>query len=282
MQKISAVRERKGSIRKTLIVIVAATILTTLGIRAADRYFLASVREATEPERCPQGMVFITSENGGFCIDKYENSPGSKCPNSDPKNQTESSANLENPDCEPVSVPGVVPWRNISQNQAALACAKAKKRLATNKEWLQAALGTPDPSSGWVKDDCNVSNNWKPSPGPTGSGAKCVSSAGVYDMVGNVWEWVEGTIFDGSFENHPLPEQGFIQGIDSDGFPYETSFDNPNPEYNEDYFWIRSQGVRAIFRGGYWDSGSDAGVYSMYLVVLPSFSGTGVGFRCVK
>jgi formylglycine-generating enzyme required for sulfatase activity len=227
-------------------------------------------------------MAFVTSESGGFCIDIYENSAGPECTNQNPGSQTETRDNLDNPACEPVSVKGVVPWRNISQNQAALACAKAKKRLATNKEWLQAALGTPDPNSGWTGENCNVSNNWSLNPGFAGSGLKCVSSAGAYDMVGNVWEWVEGTIFDGSFENQKLPEQGFISGIDSNGFPYETNFDNPNPDYNEDYFWIRDKGVRGIFKGGYWNSGSDAGVYSMYLVVTPSFIGEGVGFRCVK
>ncbi|MBD3208569.1 MAG: SUMF1/EgtB/PvdO family nonheme iron enzyme, partial [Candidatus Nealsonbacteria bacterium] len=152
----------------------------------------------------------------------------------------------------------------------------------TPKEWHQAALGTPDKESDWSGKDCHVAGNWPSQPGLTGSGEDCVSSAGAYDMVGNVWEWVDGTIFDGQYEGHALPEQGFVQGVDDQGLSYQTDIEESAPNYNQDYFWIKQQGTRGIARGGYWGNGSDAGVYSAYLVVPPSFSGTGVGFRCVK
>ncbi len=265
--------------KRTLVVMVLATILSTLAIRATDRFFTASVKEASDFTGCPPDMVFVTSENGGFCIDKYENSPSPECTYSNPKSQTETRVNLDKSSCKPVSVPGAIPWRNISQNQAALACAKVGKRLPTNKEWFQAALGTPDISSGWTPEDCNVNSS---GPRPTGSATKCVSFAGVYDMIGNVWEWVGETVADGIYENRTLPEQGFVWGVDENGMVYETNFDLSNPEYNHDFFWVRHEGVRGICRGGYWDNKSDAGIYAAYLVVPPAFSGIGVGFRCVK
>jgi formylglycine-generating enzyme required for sulfatase activity len=61
--------------------------------------------------------------------------------------------------------------------------------LPTDKEWLQVALGTPDKETGWDSDDCQVENNWDIQPGLAGTGKNCVSAAGAYDMIGNVWEW---------------------------------------------------------------------------------------------
>ncbi|MBD3208738.1 MAG: SUMF1/EgtB/PvdO family nonheme iron enzyme, partial [Candidatus Nealsonbacteria bacterium] len=184
--------------KRTLVVIAAAIILTSLGIRAGDELlWTASLRDITRQESlCPENMIYITSPDGGFCVDQYENSPGPGCPYQDPQNETESQINLDDPDCVPVSQEGAVPWRNLSQNQATLACALDGKRLPTPKEWHQVALGTPDKDSGWSGKDCHVASNWPSQPGLTGSGEECVSSAGAYDMIGNVWEWVDGTIFD--------------------------------------------------------------------------------------
>ena len=35
-------------------------------------------------------------------------------------------------------------------------------------------------------------------------------------------------------------------------------------------------------RGGSWKNNKKAGIYSMYLVSPTSYTGVGVGFRCVK
>ena len=277
---------KKDRIITLIISVSLTTALTSLVIRGTERTsdLTASLTQPTEGRSapCPQDMVFVDSENGGFCVDKYENSPGPGCPYQDSQNETESQINLDSPNCLPVSKEISTPWRNVSQSQAALACARAGKRLPSSKEWYQAALDTPDKDSNWNEQDCQVKSNWPSQPGLTGSGKDCVSSAGAYDMIGNVWEWVDGTIFDGQHEGHPLPEQGFVQGVDDEGLAYQTDLQEPAPNYNQDYFWIKQQGTRGIARGGYWGNGSDAGVYSAYLVVPPSFSGTGVGFRCVK
>jgi len=277
-----------SKIIKFSLVIVFSVVLTTLGIKATDNLFFASLKESSEikPKAnegpCPLDMVFVASEKGGFCIDKYENSPGPKCSFLNPQNQKESQDNLSNPDCYPVSKAGLLPWTNISQNQAQLACAKAGKRLPTAKEWYLAALGTPDKSNDWTKDDCHLNKNWGKEPGLTGSGKNCQSSAGAFDMAGNVWEWVADTIFDGNFQNRPLPNQGYVWGVEENGFPFQTEKDNPSLDYNQDYFWIYPEGTRAIARGGYFQSETDGGIYSSYLVALPSNSSLATGFRCAK
>lgn len=225
----------------------------------------------------------MLSEKGGFCIDKYEAAPGSGCPYEDPQNQAHTRENLNNPDCKPVSAAGVVPWRYISQDQAQLACAKAGKRLPTNEEWYLAALGTPNPNSNWGPKDCHVNSNWNFQPGLTGSASNCVSSAGAYDMIGNVWEWVKGTIIDGIGEDgRRFPERGYIRNTDGKGLPAETDIEMPDPNYNEDFLWIQHEGVRSFMRGGYWDNQSRAGIYSVYLIYDPASAGPGTGFRCVK
>ncbi len=270
------------------LVILLAGILVAMGINAADHYgnfsesIIGHLINGEPEDPCPSDMVFVPSSNGGFCIDKYEASPGPNCPHSNPSNQLETRLNLASAECRPVSVAGAVPWRFISQSQAAEACAKAGKRLPTPKEWYQAALGTLDKNLNWGPDDCHVSKNWPEQPGKTGTGKNCVSSAGAYDMIGNVWEWVDGSIDDGMYNNRELPSPGFIVSVDSDGIPIETNPDNPNENYYNDYFWIKKKGVRGMARGGYWDNKSDAGKYSLYLVSPPSFVGVGIGFRCAK
>jgi len=275
--------------KKDRLIILAVSIILTTGlsvlvIKGVDRAseMTASVSDSASNSPCPPDMVFIDFTAGGFCIDRYENAAGPNCYHQDPANETETNVNIEDSDCIPVSQVSDTPWTNITQNQARLACNKAGKRLPTNKEWFQAALGTPDPASGWTSQDCQVDSNWKSQPGLTGSGENCLSSSGAYDMIGNIWEWVEGTVFDGSYEDHKMPEQGFVQDVDSEGLAYETDFNEASEGYHSDYFWIRSQGVRGIARGGYWNNQADAGIYAAYLVVPPSFSGVGMGFRCVK
>lgn len=264
-------------------IVIGVIIITAVIVRAVDNKsgdYLAENNGGQE--RCPLDMVFVTSENNGFCIDRYESSPGSECPYKEPENQRESRMNLDYPNCKPSSQAAKAPWRFISQNQAAMACAKAGKRLPTNKEWLQAALGTPDKNDSWSGDDCHVNKNWDTQPGLSGSGKNCVSAAGAYDMLGNAWEWVEGTVVEGIYKEISLSDSGFINAVDENGMPSETIIDSGDPNYYYDYFWIKKKGTRGIARGGYWNNKSDAGQYAVYIVSPPSFAGIGMGFRCVK
>lgn len=275
-------RRRRLVGRRELIVMALAVILTSAGIKASDRFF-NEADDGGDSGPCGVDMVFVTAPGGGFCIDRYEASAAAICAYADPGTQAQTRENLEQSGCAPVSQPGMAPWRNLSRDQAALACAKAGKRLPTNAEWLAAALGTPDPDSGWGGRDCQVSSNWPAQPGNTGSGADCVSAAGAYDMVGNVWEWVQGAVSDGAYEGESLPPQGFIDALSANGsLPLRTNADTPNPNYRNDYLWLKTSGERGIVRGGYWDNGGQAGAYAVYAVTPPDQTGVGIGFRCVK
>jgi formylglycine-generating enzyme required for sulfatase activity len=270
------------------LIVIISIILVSLSVDAADHRgnfkesIIGSLFAKNSDGPCPPEMVFVSAAGGGFCADKYEASAGAKCPYQDPANEKESSLNINHPECLPEVAAGKIPWRNLTQIQAVSICAKAGKRLPTGEEWFATALGTPDKTSGWTADDCQVSSNWKSQPGETGSGRNCFSYTGAYDMVGNVWEWVKGEINDGVYNGLAMPADGFVKAVNADGLPTQTDPDNAFSEYNNDYFWIKAKGLRGLARGGYWENGDGAGQYSVYAVTDQTFVGTGVGFRCVK
>lgn len=54
----------------------------------------------------------------------------------------------------------------------------------------------------------------------------------------------------------------------------------PAPGYeSEEYFWLDTDGERCVFRGGYWLSGPNAGVFSLNGGSSRSYVGTSIGFR---
>jgi formylglycine-generating enzyme required for sulfatase activity len=276
---------------KTTIVVVGVMFLTAFTINATDN--LGNFSDSAlgvmvagvlgTPERCSQDMVFVDSADGGFCIDQYEVSAGEKCLYSNPASQFETRSNINEPRCIPVSQKDAIPWRFISQTQAVEACIKAGKRLPTNEEWYLASVGTPDNANQNTRNGCNISRNWDTSePGYTGSGETCVSYYGAHDMVGNVWEWVSDTVKNGQYDGLTLPDSGYVHGVDEAGVAVMTDPKTPDANYNNDRFWSEKFQVTGIFRGGFWDTGSDAGLYSVYAQQPPSFVGIGVGFRCVK
>jgi hypothetical protein len=271
-------KKRRFSGVQWLIAVIAVVVLSTAGIKASDSLFGA---KGQVKSLCPDGMVFVPGSSGGFCLDKYEDSAGG-CPSGNPGSQDDTRTDLENQACSPVSVAGMIPWRFISQNQAALACAKVGKRLPTSEEWLAGALATPDKNSLWGLDDCQVNNNWREQPGLTGSGKNCVSGVGAYDMIGNIWEWVAGTVEDGKYNGEILPAEGYIKSVNSVGMPTDTNLNQADLNYNNDYLWIKNTGSRGIARGGYWANNDQAGQYSAYIVTAPSDVGPGMGFRCAK
>lgn len=114
-------------------------------------------------------------------------------------------------DGKALSLPGVMP-ANANWFEAVEACAKAGKRLCSSKEWgstCQGANAIDDDDSGSFVDDYVEGNqfpyaDWHErgwchdqedgrtgSPKLTGSMPRCRTETGVYDLGGNVAEWIE-------------------------------------------------------------------------------------------
>ncbi len=279
--------KRTIKILRYFLVAIVAMVFVSVGIDAADHYdnisqsIVGRLLFGKDSGPCPIDMVFVPNTSGGFCIDKYEASPNDNCVQQKIKSQLNTRDNLDMEKCAPQSTIGTEPWTFVSQAQAMNACAKAGKYLPSSQEWYEASLGTPDKPDAWDKYDCQVNNNWLKQPGLSGSGKNCVSSFGAYDMIGNVWEWVQGEIVDGQFDGQIMPDAGYINDVSSEGMVVATS-QKIDPNFNEDYFWIKKSGTRSIARGGYWENKNEAGVYAMYLVSPGAFAGAGVGFRCAK
>jgi hypothetical protein len=130
---------------------------------------------------CPDDMVVA----GSVCVDKYEAS----LVDASGAATTSAACNVDGSDCvadaggvNPAifakSVAGS-PATSPSWFQAAIACANVGKRLPTAAEWQMAAAGTD-------AANCNATGG---ALADTGSFADCVSTAGAFDMVGNLWEW---------------------------------------------------------------------------------------------
>lgn len=274
---VTAPKKTSGSLWwRNIIVVIVSIVVTAVGIKAADK-----LGNTGPVSPCPEGMVQVLLAKGNVCIDQFEASASSDCPNVNPITQQEVQENLDVNSCTPISVKANMPWRNISQNQASIACARAGKRLPTNEEWQAAALGTPDKSSGWGESDCNVARNWSGQLGATGTGENCKSAIGAYDMVGNVWEWVMETATDGVVRGKTLPAQGYVKSVDDMGLPSETSVES-DPQYYGDYLFMKNIGTKAVARGGYWGNQSQAGIYAVHIVSEPRAAEDGMGFRCVK
>lgn len=276
-----------SKILRSLIAGLFIIFFGTIGIDAVDHRkdmgesIIGRLIFGESDDLCPEGMTFIDSADGGFCMDIYEASPGPDCPYDDPSNQIESLANINYQDCVPISKENEIPWRYVSQSQAAELCARAGKRLPTMKEWTIASRGFFDKDGDWGSEDCHLAGNWKRQPGLSGDGENCVSPGGVYDMIGNVWEWIDGDIKEGKWRSLELPEEGYISEVDAIGVPVATGGDE-SEAYKGDYLWIKKQGVRGIARGGYWMSREKGGKYSFYMTVPTTYTGNGIGFRCVK
>ncbi len=246
---------------------------------------------------CPGGMV----QSGSSCVDTFEASlwkittpfcvtlikQGLKVPPQcllgtqvgiEGHDYTDAQCQFNGSGCKSIfalSIPGVIPARNVNYFIAAAACRNSGKRLPSNAEWQAAALGTPDP---WPQDDavhqCNLNG---PSLSLTGARTKCVSDVGALDMVGNVIEFVA--------DWGPLATTGatwdvFIAGFGNDvsnigGSPGGTIYGLPGTTLRGGSFSIVPNS------GG---TGELAGVYAIDQNGAPNSIGDGsaAGFRCAK
>ena len=169
-----------------------------------------------------------------------------------------------------VSIPGVLPSACITWFQAEQACALVGKRLLTNQEWQRAAAGTPRPANG-VDDgllECNIFT--ARGVVDAGSRANCVSSWGVFDMVGNVAEWVADWVDKNTPTNCGNWNVG--SGLLSNG----TTCFGPGGDSNHDAL------PAALVRGDKYQGDIEAGVFALSASVDPTSAADQIGFRCAR
>lgn len=260
-------------VAKTVLILFASIGLTTVTIEATTNFGVSQSLFSgwsAPVDQCPLGMTMVNGLR--LCIDLYEVSAGTKCPNASPRSAVESAENVDTQDCLPQSAVHQPPWRFVTWHQAAELCAKRGTRLPTSYEWYMAALGTRD------GDSCVVAGTQ--SAALAGSAPLCVSGSGVFDMIGNVWEYTAGAVVEGVFDGVLLPTEGYISAISPQGIPTETS-PVPNVLFHNDYLWRGTQDPAVVLRGGFYGSGEDSGLYSMQTAHASNFATAGVGFRCV-
>ena len=213
------------------------------GLSAASLYLEGHSLPASEG--CPDGMANV---DGRFCIDRYEASLVEVLPNGDERPYAPFET-VEGRVVRAVSSRGVFPQGYISEVQAKDACARSGKRLCKPAEWRNACMGpkhtvfgygnarvtgrcndngrspmlsvlrmrTTHPSE-WTHDRMNDPrlNQAPHTLARAGEHEECTNGYGVYDMVGNLHEWVDdpaGTFQGGYYlDTH----------INGDGCNYRT------------------------------------------------------------
>src|SRR5439155_21694548 len=212
---------------------------------------------ATLLDKVTAGTATLSDLTGGGAT---QVSPSSGCTPACP-GSFDSTGNWTSP-LYAVSVAGVNPTACVSWFQAEQACALSRRRRLTNQACQRAAAGTPDPGSADDGSTTCVTNS--AGPANTGSRSNCTSNWGAFDMVGNVWEWV------------------------ADWVPHSTACPGWGG-FSDDVMCLAgadtTAGPGALFRGGYWPDGADAGVFAVAGVSIPSGSPTvpgGIGFRCAR
>ncbi len=261
---------------KGALIALAAIVLTTVSLEASDFIVVRSTSLLGNVTTgvvsvCGAGEVKLQVKERTICVDAFEAVPSPECPYQKINSHSQTEESLANRTCKPESSANRDPWQYVSFTTAQQLCARAGKRLPTASEWYRYSLGVQDETT------CVYS---KTAPLKTGE-SNCVTPLGVYDGVGNLWEWVEATVASGTYEGRLLPENGYVTAVDSEGVVTETDF-SKSPSYGNDYAITSGPGTTGIIRGGFYGSGEDGGLFAINTTAQLSLATAGIGFRCVQ
>lgn len=252
-----------------IVALTSVSIDATVNFRGSQSALATLTDRAFAPE-CQTGTMPVPVGDTVWCVDQFPVVPGASCPHKITRSPADTTANIAAEACQPVVAEGSIPWLYVAQHHAVQICAKAGKRLLPPDVWYEAALGTPDDGT------CHVAgNSARPNQKST-----CVSGYGLYDMVGNVWEWVDAEVVQGQLEQTtPVPETGYVQAVSRSGWPTATAA-TTSQMFAADYVWSKSSGVQGVMRGGFYRAKTDAGIYAIHAGIAPSFASNATGVRC--
>jgi sulfatase modifying factor 1 len=204
---------------------------------------------------CPGGMISIAGE---FCIERYEGSLVEVLARGRTRPWSPFVSPRPGVRVRAVSVARAFPQGYISQVQARAACRAAGRRLCAEAEWVRACRG-PSPSTWpygprYVPRRCNDDregpvrrifgpgdvfhevqmndprlNQLPNTLARSGSHPRCRNRFGVFDMVGNLHEWVDATTRGG----HGVFRGGYYVDVHINGFGCEYATRAHNPSYRD-------------------------------------------------
>jgi len=263
-----------------------------VNICATDTYGLITCDESDTNELiiynpCSDGYVLVpndpTYNTGDFCVMQFE-----------AKNDGFNS---------PVSTVAGTPWVSISQAESISACTSLEGgdyHLITNDEWMTIARNIESQSTNWSGEA--VGSGFIPRGNSDGFSAldgtdalsginkrNLVLSNGneIYDLAGNVAEWVDKTIQQ---KDMPQPGSSWVEYIDITDYGV-LERDAYNFAVGKEYSSVNgigkiystysvSEDEKVFLRGGYWNYGPYAGLLYLTLSNDSSDQIYNDGFRC--
>lgn len=231
---------------------------------------------------CPEGMA----RGGRFCIDRWEahlikRGPAGEAIPLSPCDRPPAEGGYE-----ARSEPGVFPQAYISRVESAQACKNAGKRLCSMTEWHRACEGKKGSvypyGDHWIAKKCNSdrphllsirfgtdARHWRYEDfndptldqepgflGKTGAFDQCGGDFGVYDLVGNLHEWVSDTV-----------DNALIQQLETEDVNRNHQPSNPG---------------NGVFLGGFFSTHQELGPGCKFTTVAhePGYHDYSTGFRC--